>query len=214
METAKLKSICQSYASVMNEISLRTLYAGALHSGKISIGQRFLDYESAAVNFRKIAELIIFANLIGHEDEYSALYPNYTTDWNIGQIINKIKKINPDYYPKALRGVADQNGSLSSVEDSPSGEWITEDELKDMWGKCSDLIHARNPFLEVLNLDEYAELFNYWGKKINELLSRHMIRLADNTHLIMCVMNPNGTRIPEVNIFQEDIENMVLRPII
>ena len=207
MNNSALEHLTIEYQTVMSEIQLRLAVAYELIHGDTVLGAPFLDLEAAAMNFRKIAELIVFANMAGHKDAYATLYPEFHKEWNMGKIMNKIKAINDLYYPNAVIEILDDNGKATGVEDLPEGEWLTEEELITMFGKCSDLIHARNPFADELDYDAYAALFDEWGQKINGLLSHHMVLLADKEHVIMCVMKPKEGGPPQTGIFQTDAPN-------
>ena len=107
MDINALNKIVIGYEAVMSEIKMRTKLAYQLMHGETLLGAPFLDLEAAAMNFRKIAELIVFANMTGHEDAYAAQYPNYSKEWNLGKIMNNIKAINDEYYPNAVKEILD-----------------------------------------------------------------------------------------------------------
>lgn len=211
MNKQELSSVIGGYRSEMYDIKKRLSLAYDLYNGKRTLGSGDMDYEVIALNFRKIAEILIFANMTGHHNVYSALHPNYEKDWNIGKIINKIKAINAMYYPNAVKQILGRDGKPTGMEDMPDGSWMTEEELCSMWGKCSDLVHARNPFALDFDHSDYRELFNEWGFKLNNLLSQHMVLLADKQHVVKCIMSPFGKDVPEVTIFKADAANSMLR---
>jgi hypothetical protein len=211
MLTPELQKIIEMYAEVMKEISARLRITASLSSTEITTGYRVIDYETMAMSFRKIAELIILANLIGHETEYSAAYNDLNTVWNMGQLINKIKKINPYYYPMGLSSGADENMFIKDMKPIPAGEWMTEQELIDMWGKCSDLIHGHNPYKAELDYESYDNLFDTWGIKIGKLLSLHSILLTNQKHILLCLLSPlDQPDDPFVTVLEKDDANQRL----
>jgi hypothetical protein len=207
MLTPELQKIKEEYEDIMLEISIRSEHTARLIKGEDSTSNRIIDYETIAMYFRKVAELMIFANLVGHEKEYTALYTKINEEWNLGKIINNIKKINPYFYPYAWKETLDANGQLIGARDLSEGDWMTEDELKVMYGKCSDLIHARNPFKGALDYAPYLTLFDEWQTKINNLLNFHGVALPDKKHVIACRMNSSDTQVPDAAIFEMEAAN-------
>jgi hypothetical protein len=210
MLTPELQKIAEMYASLMNEVKLRNRLAGDLYYSNLTLGLKSMDHEVIAMIFRKIAELMIFANLVGHEKEYAALHASMGKEWNMGRLMDRIKAINPAYYPVALTEVVNSEGIRTGVEDLPEGTWMTEDELKAMYGKCSDLIHALNPFGVPPDLTEYITLFDNWGNRLNNLLSHHAVLLANGIHVVRCIMNEKGESEPQVTIHEPSVVDGIL----
>jgi hypothetical protein len=189
------------YQVMMSEIMYRSDVITSIMSGTVRNGYKDFDYEILAINFRKIAELIVYANLVSHEKEYASVHPKYIYEWRMANIISKIKAINPNCYPKAARQGPIVQG-VRQTEDVPPGEWMTEDELIEMYDLCSDLIHARNPFQPRVNISDYDERFSIWYSKIVNLLNHHIVQLADSRYSVWCIMNPEGTRKPKAYWFE------------
>jgi len=98
----KYSRVRDGYQTLMKEIVRRyEVILSFLYENKFAIF-KITQCEVLAINFRKIAELIVFANLIGHEEEYSSLHSKYADEWRLVQIIQRIKNINPNYYPRAV----------------------------------------------------------------------------------------------------------------
>lgn len=201
MSPSPAKPVTEVYEALMNEIVMRTeLILAAISPNHPVTGFLKSDYEVAALNFRKIAELIVYANLVGHEREYGALHASYPFEWRMGQIIKKIKAINPQYYPKATVQGVDKNGQ-KAAHDVPVGQWLTEDELIEMYDSCANLLHQKNPFQPDINPADYTEHFPVWIDKIIKLLNHHIVMLPNGTDSIWCIMNPENTFKPKAYIF-------------
>lgn len=201
MSTAPVKSLTEVYESMMYEIIMRTeLIIAAISPTDRVTGFLKSDYEVASLNFRKIAELIVYANLVGHEKEYAALHPNYSFEWRLAPIIKKIKAINPDYYPKATTQGVNEKGQ-KTANDVPAGIWMTEDELIEMYDSCADLLHEKNPFQPQPDLSGYTNRFPVWLDKIIQLLNHHIVLLPDGVNSIWCIMNPENTFKPKAYMF-------------
>lgn len=189
----------------MLEVFRRMHMIQGLDGKSRTTGFQATDFETIALNFRKIAELIVYASLAGHEDEYAALHPSYQSQWRIGQIMKRIKDINPYYFPVPTKhnSVEDEFG-YSSFEILPAGTWMTEDELIGMYEKCGDILHAQNSFQTPRSLTEYPILFKTWYSKLRELLSHHNSYLLGPGILLVCQMNATyyGNK-PKVSIFKD-----------
>jgi len=150
------------------------------------------DVEFVALQLRKILELIVFANLSAHIEQYQAIRSSYANDWNINRIRKHIKTINPDYYPKAIRppsGCKNDIGVLKISIESLSEGFLTESEYASEYQHLSTLIHAQNPFntTAIQVVDELNRLDNI-RKKIITLLNYHQVRLS-NGDVIHCEMS-------------------------
>jgi hypothetical protein len=201
----KLARLCHGYATLMGEITRRYEVIQSMVYGGQLTGAHITRCEIAGLNFRKIAELIIFANLIGHEEEYANLHPTYQSEWRLSQIIKRIKVINPNYYPKAViytEGTLPNGEQGIIIDNSPEGQWLSEDELVGMYNDCGDLLHARNPFQDAVDLDEFDAKFQMWSPKIEALLAQHQVALVDGVHQISCILSPPGSHEHSVEILQ------------
>lgn len=205
----KLARLRHGYETLMQEIMRRYDVIKSIVYDKKFNGYHITSCEIVGLNFRKIAELIVFANMIGHEQEYTTLHPKYEYEWRLKNIIQKIKAINPNYYPRA---VAYKEFTLPtgekglSVENLPEVEWLTENELIDMYDYCGDLLHARNPFQDAIDLNKFDVRFKEWAPKLVMLLSQHQVYLVDGMHQISCIMsgtdNLTGAYAPDVQILE------------
>jgi hypothetical protein len=206
MTTDKHDEILTSYDKLMLEIRMRTVVCDALLSRETETGSTVTDYEAIALNLRKVAELIIYANLAGHKEEYVKKFEGDDLKaWKVEQVIRRIKGINADYYPSP----SDQNKSpdgqyyLTSLQE---GTWLTEKDLIKMYDKCSKLIHAKHPFGVAANYEEYPAYFETWLQKIANLLSHHTVDLADGEHCINCIISPSSGGNP-VTVLMKKIDN-------
>ncbi|GAB2781128.1 hypothetical protein HNQ93_001266 [Hymenobacter luteus] len=168
-----------------------------------------LNFEAIALSYRKIAEVIVFANLAGHEREYADLYPKYQQEWRIKEIIQRIKGINPGYYPRPRRRNPTKDiNQIEHLQLLSDGEWMTEDELIDMYNTCSGLIHAQNSFKEDIDLTPFPALFQSWANKLVGLLNYHLVHLPDGKHSVSFQMRDSNTGLPSVFLFEDITDQM------
>ena len=197
----KFDKILESYTKLMHEIVIRTQVIDGLLTDVNNTGWLISDIECIALNLRKIAELIVYANLVSHEEEYDNLHPKSKYDWRIEGLLKKMRVINPDFYPYPSRRKASPDGNIY-IHDLPVGTWMTETELVEMYNKCSNLIHVKNPFTASVNYKDYTSKFEEWIMKIAELLSHHTVALADGKHSITCVMHSTTDEKPSTVLMQ------------
>lgn len=203
MTPEKTTSNLEGYQEMMHEIARRLEVISCLVAEDCSTGYNTTDIEAIALNFRKIAELVVYANLIGHEEEHDIRYPKSRYDWRIERIVERIKSINPQYYPQALLEVImedDETSLYDTVEPLPPGAWMDESGLLAMYNECSDLIHTQNPFSKKADYFAYLAKFDTWAKGLIGLLSYHIVHLADGKDSIWCIMSPDGGDVPSVRL--------------
>ena len=201
MDEATVQKVLGTYEKLMREIINRVEVVIAVLDNERVTGYRQTNYEVAALNCRMIAESIVYANMVGHESKYAALHPKYEHEWQLDQIIGKIKAINPNFYLDPTTQEVKDAQEAWVLKPVPAGEWLTEVELIEMYDLCSKLSHVTNPFSTDVNLDDYTSKFRIWIDKIIKLLNHHSVDLSDDEHMIICMMNPENTCKPKATLF-------------
>ena len=94
------------------------------------------------------------------------------------------------------------NGTLD-FQDGVKG-YLTLDNFKTLYDKCSKLIHSRNPF-STQNPDEAVQFLNSvvgWINKIIVLLNHHLIYLSLEDEFIAVQMHNKSTGLPHAVHFR------------
>lgn len=170
------KDIIQKYATEMEFIKIYTDHIINDSKSIIHIGAR-VEYK--ALQLRKIIELIIMASLVANSDQYMAFYNRLGSVWNIKYICTDLKKINEDYFPKAIELNKD-NGKISFIEDT-----IQSEEIMLIHEKMGKFLHATNPYGTMPNYIEAEKYIDDSLMRIMKLLNSHLIRLIDDIFLLV-----------------------------
>ena len=88
----------------MARVRERINFVQTVNVNKIDVGSIALKAELMCLNFRKVLEEIAFSTLAANKDAYSELYSDFSQHWKAKAIVEKLKKLNPNFY--ALTGGA------------------------------------------------------------------------------------------------------------
>ncbi|MDM0013450.1 hypothetical protein QTH87_13490 [Variovorax sp. J22P168] len=187
------------YASAMTEINLRldavdTLHARTLQMDNVDQPPEWLfTWEQIAVHLRKVVELIVFSSMVAHQDKYREVYPDFASHWKIGKILKKLETIHPAFFPISTKITTTAEGAHHApMNDDPKA---SRADLEVLYDKCSDLIHAFQPFkYESGAVIDLMFTPPQWTTLIRGLLQEHFIMLFGNQTAFMVQMTapPDG----------------------
>ncbi|TXI37118.1 MAG: hypothetical protein E6Q51_04015 [Methylophilus methylotrophus] len=171
-------SLAKIYCNNLDEIRNRLLLVKSFGNGNKTLGNERSDYEIVAVNLRKILELIAFGSLTANKDLYAQTYAKFSEHWRIKQLFENLKKIHPDFYPKALMKPTISSGTPRNVHfEFETNGFLTAQELFELYGHCSEVIHTHNPFKGNVTINFRLSITD-WTARIEKLLTFHLFRLA------------------------------------
>lgn len=171
-------SLAKIYCNNLDEIRNRLLLVKSFGNGNKTLGNERSDYEIVAVNLRKILELIAFGSLTANKDLYAQTYAKFSEHWRIKQLFENLKKIHPDFYPKALMKPTISSGTPRNVHfEIETNGFLTAQELFELYGYCSEVIHTHNPFKGNVTINFRLSITD-WAARIEMLLTFHLFRLA------------------------------------
>ena len=88
------------YASGMAEIRQRLGFARtAVSRIRETQNQDLVNTETIFLQMRKVCELVAFGSLIANKELYSQHYETFASDWRLGRLVDKLRKVNPDFFP-------------------------------------------------------------------------------------------------------------------
>ena len=158
--------------------------------------------ECVALQIRKILELIALASLVANKAEYAVQHEKFAEHWNAKEILDNIRKVNPDFYavPTKQNEVAKQVFKNQEIETG----FLTVDNFKTLYDQCSKLLHARNPFSKKAAGDaqRFMKDASKWMNRIRMLLNHHEITLAGGDQLIICLMQSKDDGQPHATLFE------------
>ena len=180
--------LCQKYIACMEGIKKRTEVVTGFVRGEISVKYVATTVESAALQLRKILELIALSSLVANHEQYSKYRANFRKDWNAKRILETLDKANPKFYPVPTRQVQVDKGRF----DTPHIEsgYLTKDEFVVLYDRCSTILHTDNPFsireegIKAFLFKEVPE----WMDKIITLLNHHHVFPVGDDHMYIVLM--------------------------
>jgi hypothetical protein len=173
-----MNSETEIYADYMTGVRMRV--EQIKNTMAIESMPEFAKAEMVFLQFRKSLELIAFASLAANKDAYAKAYPTFAEEWKAKRILEKIGKINPDFWPMALNEpevISPGNKYFSR----PEGGFLTQEEFVALYQISSEVLHTRNPFTGkdlTINTKYSVE---EWISRIQRLLTWHQVRLLSGT---------------------------------
>jgi hypothetical protein len=182
-ESDALKPEIQRYANCMIEIKNRCIAIKELFEVNfISKENMGFAAEFGCLQLRSIAELIILANFSAHEKHYDIAKKALVDFWVIREIIDKIKKINPDYYPVPteldLKQIPERPDVAGYVTFEKSTSPLSEKDLLEMYNATKKYVHPNSPFAPPRDYLNIIGRFKPWVANIQALLKSHTIQLV------------------------------------
>ena len=161
----------------MNEIKLRIDVIRGFLENDWNAHYLIATVECIALQFRKILELVALASLVANREEYAKQRTGFRKDWKANKIIEDLEKVNPWFYPIPTKPKRLANGDVSSLrQKSESDGYLTKDDYSILFDKCSDLLHATNPYAPTKNpYKRFMDDAPKWASKVVSLLEYHAI---------------------------------------
>jgi hypothetical protein len=144
---------------------------------RIKTGHFLVDAEIIFVQLRKILELIAFSSLTANKEKYSLAHAQFATDGRAKDILKKLEKINPDFYPVPLRPPEASPDSIRHYKVIEDG-FLTKEDFASLYDEASVLLHVPKPFSIHPKINtRYTP--NEWVSRIQALLALHIVHLVD-----------------------------------
>ena len=202
----------QKYIRCMEEIKKRTEVVRSIVERELHVKYDVTTAETAALQIRKILELIALSSLVANYEKYREKRANFHKDWHAKRILETLESVNPNFFPqpKNRHAFAQGKWKLYPVD----SDFLTRSDLVELYDRCSALLHAENPFD---NGDEKRDQKKFlyqeiptWMHKIITLLKHHTVQPVDEDRMYIFTMqaedgkphmaefarNERGWRIP------------------
>jgi hypothetical protein len=153
-----------------------------------------LRLEAAALQLRKVLELIVFGSLVNNRqaiETISAAFAKKDAD----EARKLAKRSNPKYWPKGLTN-----------KDEPEAirpDQLAEDEWGRAYGFASELLHVPNPYSSPIDYFALAPQLQQWFKRIIALLNHHQVELVEENYLLRCLMMTSEGGDVQVAVFMK-----------
>ncbi|NTU99218.1 hypothetical protein HGA64_04425 [Candidatus Falkowbacteria bacterium] len=171
MKTDKKKIM---YCNLMKEIKVRVALIRSIIQGQ-SLGREDFDGEMVSLQLRKCLEIVAFSSLVVNEQIYSQTYSDFSTHWKAKKIVEKIEKLNPDFFPKPIF-LANLNEQGVKHFDYIKDGFLTLDELITLYDKTSNVIHSWNPYRTEPRIVDFGRSIEEWVTRLQCLLGLHIMR--------------------------------------
>ena len=204
IKEAKMGTSHSKYADCMEEIKRRTEVVDAFLTQKCHALYVQTTVESAALQIRKILELIALASLAANKSEYAKHRKNFHKDWSAKRILDTLEIANPRFYPRPNKQVVDEvTGKVVSIEDLKSG-FLSKDNYMTLLNMCDEMLHADNPFSTKRHAGTIAFMKSVpgWMERIRRLLNHHTIQLIDDDKQLWVLMKAKSDGRAHVYEFQ------------
>jgi hypothetical protein len=166
------------YADYMTGVRMRLDEIGRILA--VAEMPEFAKQELTFLQLRKALELIAFASLAANKDAYAAVFPTFAEDWKAKRILEKIEKINPEFYPMALNAPEEIAPGRKHFSRPDSG-FMTKDEFLGLYQIASEVLHTRNPFTSKDPTINIKYSVPEWVARIQRLLTWHRVGLVSGT---------------------------------
>jgi hypothetical protein len=163
-------------------------------------GEHFFVTELVFVQLRKALELLALSSMAAHKEQYSAAYTKFREHWRAKKILEALAKVNPDFYPKAVRlvsqtpiGAANSKSRFHIVTNGT----LTKEEFSRLYDASAEVLHTRNPFSEKPLPIDIGYSVPDWVRRIRALIRIHTV-LMSGVALLVDVPDKGNVRVRTV----------------
>lgn len=134
----------------------------------------------AAVQLRLAIEEVAVASFVGNRRVLENLnYSLRKVSWKSARKL--LLELNARYWPNGITQVRHPDGQ---IEWTDADGRIEEEEVAEIWGRLSSLLHAANPYDEPINWPDTIACLREVTSRLILTLSEHILHLYGSTHLV------------------------------
>ena len=159
---------------------------------------KIIGAEIAAVQLRKLCEMVVFSSLVVNKTKYAELHVNYARHWRIKNIMEEIAAFHPHYFPIPA---VDVDGHIQHLS---GPQYLDESELIEIYNDASGILHADRPYAgDSEPIDQFMSTVQPRVSKFRNLLNKHVTHPFSEMHLHMFIvhMTEHGKNSPTVYQF-------------
>lgn len=166
----------EKYINVMTKVKLRIDEARTL----LLTAKDERSGLYAAVQLRMAIEEVAVASFVGNRRVLENLnYSLRKVSWK--SVRKLLLELNARYWPKGITQVRHPDGQ---IEWTDADGRIEEEEVAEIWGRLSSLLHATNPYDEPINWSATIAYLREVTSRLILTLSEHILHLYGSTHLV------------------------------
>lgn len=194
MDSERINKDLELYCAQMNEIKLRIHVVIEMLKGHTTTLYNASNIEFMCLQIRKILEQISMGSLVVNKDEFEAVGKKYSHYWNAKLILQDIERLNPDFYPVAVREVPSHEDGVSRDLQNKESGFLTREQFVQIYDKCGRVLHSYNPFGSRYDYEYYRVKIKEWITLIMELLAVHLIKLKGGEGFYLIHMEERGQK--------------------
>ena len=161
------------YCRLMTEAKQRLGLIRQLDAGEFSTTRTEFDVELACLNLRRVLELVAFSSLAANRSAYSRHHSDFHIHWKAEKILKKLESIHPAFFPVPM---TEPGTHMVPLEE----RGLMRADFTELYDITSDVIHAWNPFRAEHPQVNLIRTPRAWAELIWELLSVHMLTIAES----------------------------------
>lgn len=183
------------YCNCMEEVKLRIAIVLAVVEKGLTVGREDFDGEFVCIQLRKTLELIAFASLTANKERYAEVHADFESHWNAKRLLINLEKIHPHFYPRPIQLDGQNEKGVKHFANVADG-YLTREEFVILYQKCSEALHARNPFRTDSKVINFGRSIREWVGRIQKLLAVHYMQLAGSENLwVVLMQHPDDGKV-------------------
>jgi hypothetical protein len=182
------------YVALMEEVKTRLEAVEAVGRHQVTFGLLHIDWETAALQLRKVLELIAFGSHCAHKGKYAEANANFRQHWKACRMLEALDRIHPPFFPVPMYAETHAHGRrrLHRVETTA----LSRRDFEVLYDACSDVLHTRNPFNPKPAETDFTYPLAEWVRRIRALLNLHYIDLAgSDDRWLVAMAAPHDQRV-------------------
>ncbi len=170
---------------------------------------RQIRFEFICLQLRFIIESLAMACLVANGDDMEEVTKKLTKEYRPEAILRSLEAINPHCYPQPVTLIEDAATQQSlpvglagdlykgEIKERTGNDWLTREEIRRVYGRLGQALHATNPMRQDFDLDCYERDSIKWYHKVVNLVTHHKVTVLDDQKMYIVVVRhaDNGTPI-------------------
>jgi hypothetical protein len=202
IETSMITEDIDKYCKSMEEVKRRTIAIKTILNKNHTTAYRATNIEFVCLQIRKILELIALGSIVANKDEYARQHEKFAKHWHATRILDDVEELNPQFYPIPVRQVFDPKAKKVIGTVDISEGYLTREDFVNVYDRCSEILHAANPFGDGIDYAPIEQSIPIWLSKIKTLLDHHQIQLLNEKEQLWVLMEAKSDKKVHAYIFE------------
>lgn len=199
----------RKYVALMEEIKYRANVI-ELFGNNPSYGvYRPTRVEFICLQLRMMLEHIAMACLVANGDDLEEVSKKLTNEYRPEPILRSLEAINPLCYPQPVTLIDDGASHLAmpaglardqykgEVKGRTGDDWLTREQIKEVYGRLGQVLHATNPMKQGFSLDYFEMESLKWYHQIVNLVTHHKVTVLNDQKMYVVVVGHADDATPD-----------------